>query len=97
MLLCKKRKFSSKYFNSTIEIKKNGVITAIQQILNDYTIKEQKVSFELLLSPIPEITNLFLKTTNKASAIAKRTENARNHYEMQLVDYDLGLERFKEI
>lgn len=93
----KKENLAQNILNSTIEIKKNGVITAIQQLLNDYIIKEQKVSFELLLSHIPEITNLFLKTTNKASAIAKRTENARNHYEMQLVDYDLDLGRFKEI
>ena len=48
---------------TNITIKQSGVPTFILKLFNNVVFKKQEISFELLLSQIPEISDIFNKTT----------------------------------
>ena len=50
---------------TNITLKQSGVPTFILKLFNNAVLKKQEISFELLLSQIPEISDIFNKTTLK--------------------------------
>ena len=93
----KKENLKENILNSTIEIKNKGVVNGIQLILGDKNIKSQTISFESLLSHIPEISNIFRITSNKPSKVAKRFNDQENSYEIQLVEHDRDIKDLKKV
>lgn len=93
----KKENLKGNILDSTIEIKNKGVVNGIQLILRDKNIKSQDISFEMLLSHISEISNIFRITSNRPSKIAKRFNDQENSYEIQLVEHDRDINDLKEV
>lgn len=52
------------------------------KLFNNIILEKQEISFELLLSQIPEISDIFNKTTLKMANIAKRNPNHNNEFRM---------------
>lgn len=77
---------------TNITIKQSGVPSFILKLFNNTIIQKQEISFELLLSQIPEISDIFYKTTLKMSNIAKKTPNTKNEFQM----YSEKIEDIKE-
>ena len=93
----KREKLNKNLLDSTINIKNIGVVNGIQLILGDKNIKSQNISFEMLLSHIPEISNIFQITANKPSNVAKRFNNQENTYEIQLLEHNRDINNLKNV
>lgn len=73
---------------TNITIKQSGVPTFILKLFNNTVLKKQEISFELLLSQIPEISNIFNKTTLKMSNIAIKIPNTQNEFQMYVENFE---------
>lgn len=78
---------------TNITIKQSGVPTFILKLFNNVVLKKQEISFELLLSQIPEISDIFNKTTLKMSNTAKQIPNTKNEFQMSCDNFDFIRER----
>lgn len=72
---------------TNITLKQCGVPTFILRLYNNIILKKQEISFELLLSQIPEISSIFNKTTLKMSNVAKKVPNTKGEFEMYCRDF----------
>lgn len=81
---------------TNITLKQCGVPTFILRLYNNIILKKQEISFELLLSQIPEISSIFNKTTLKMSNVAKKVPNTKGEFEMYCRDFK-QIEQKKEI
>lgn len=81
---------------TNITLKQCGVPTFILRLCNNIILKKQEISFELLLSQIPEISDIFNKTTLKMSNVAKRVPNTKADFEMYCGGFN-QIEQRKEI
>lgn len=81
---------------TNITLKQCGVPTFILRLYNNIILKKQEISFELLLSQIPEISSIFNKTTLKMSNVAKKVPNTKGEFEMYCRDFK-QIEPKKEI
>ena len=81
---------------TNITIEQSGVPTFILKLFNNTVLKKQEISFELLLSQIPEISSIFNKTTLKMSNVAKKVPNTKEEFEMYCGD-SKQIEQRKEI
>lgn len=81
---------------TNITLKQSGVPTFILKLFNNAVLKKQEISFELLLIQIPEISDIFNKTTLKMSNVAKRVPNTKGDFEMYCGDFK-QIDQRKEI
>lgn len=81
---------------TNITLKQCGVPTFILRLYNNIILKKQEISFELLLSQIPEISSIFNKTILKMSNVAKKVPNTKGEFEMYCRDFK-QIEQKKEI
>lgn len=74
--------------DTNITLEQSGVPTFILKLFNKTILSKQEISFDLLLSQIPEISDIFNKTTLKMSNVAQKIPNTKNDFYMYCEKYD---------
>ena len=79
--------------DTSISLWKNGATIAILKIMNNHIIEPQQIKFSALLSRIPEISSIFIKSTGQSSYTANIID--KNEYKFPYIQ--INDEQNKEI
>lgn len=72
--------------DSLLTIEKSGPPTAILKLLGNHIVEKQDITFKRLIEHIPEVSEIYLKSTNNSSSTAKW--NNQRFYEMKSENWD---------
>lgn len=90
-------KINDNILTSEVSLQTRGVPTAILEIFGNHILSKQNITFDLLLSQIPELAVIYLRTTHKSSNTAKRLKNEENEYISKYEDRELDVATKKDV
>lgn len=87
-LSIKEQSLKENLLNTSISLWKNGVTVAILTVMNNHVIEPQQIKFSSLLSRIPNISDIYFKTTSNTPFVAIRKKTSTSDYEVPCINIE---------